>query len=110
MRRHDPQQHQQPKTGVGPGVYSVPDTVVGDPGVDWALTFLAGNLDPRGRAIVSCARFVVRRHRIDLKAALALARDVLSGETEEHCEALAVLLDGGWDGALGDAVGAARRI
>lgn len=106
MRRHDPQ-HQQPRTTIG--TYSPPDTV-GDTSVEWTLSFFATNLDSHGRAVISCARFVSRRHRIDLKSSLSLARDVLGGETAESCEALAVLLDGGWDGALGDAVSAARRV
>jgi hypothetical protein len=112
MRRHDPQQHQQAKPVADPGTYSSEKTGhhVGDAGLAWALDFLSPHLDPRGRAIVAYGRLVARRHRVDMRSAIALARDVLTGETAESCEALSVLLDGDWDGALGDAVNAARRI
>jgi len=112
MRRHDPQQHQQIKPPTDPGTYTATTAGQsgGETGVAWALDFLSPHLDPRGRAIVAYGRLVARRHRIDMRSAITLARDVLAGETPESCETLAVLLDGGWDGALGDAVNAARRV
>lgn len=74
------------------------------------MTFLYEHLDGTGRAEVAYARIVSRRHRIDLRAALTIARDVLAGESNETCEALYVLLSDGWDSALGEALAAARRV
>lgn len=108
MRRHDPQQQPRATTV---GTYTPPENAhTGDPAIGWTIEFLSPHLDARGRAVVSYARLVVRRHRIDMRSALAMASDVLAGETIEHCEALAVLLTGEWDGSLGDALHAARRI
>lgn len=108
MRRHDPQQ--QPRSTMV-GTYSSPESPhAGDPNIGWVIDFLSSHLDARGRAVVACARLVVRRHRVEMRSALGVARDVLAGESLEHCEALAVLLGGEWDGSLGDALHAARRI
>lgn len=108
MRRHDSQQNPRSTTV---GTYSPPDNPhPGDPNVGWAIDFLSPHLDARGKAVVACAKLVVRRHRVEMRAALAVARDVLAGESLEHCEALAVLLNGEWEGSLGDALHAARRV
>jgi hypothetical protein len=107
MRRHDQNQARQTyETAARADVGPAP----GDPGVGWTIAFLAEHLDARGRAVISYARIVCKRHRIDLRAALPLARDVLTGETADTCEALFVLLESEWEGTLGDALAAARRV
>ena len=108
MRRHDSQQ--QPRAATV-GTYAPPENPhAGDPTIGWTLEFLSPHLDAHGRAIIACARLIARRHRIEIRGALGMARDVLCGETLEHCEALAVLLGGKWEGSLGDALNAARRV
>jgi len=79
-------------------------------GVLWVLNLLAGHLDGTGAGIVAYARALSRRHRIDIRSALAVAKDALDGESDATCEALAVLLTDEWDASIGEAVAAARRI
>lgn len=106
MRRHEP----QPQRTTALTTYAPPETPPGESSIGWTIDFLAPDLDPRGRAVISCARLITQRHRVDVRAALGVARDVLAAETVEHCEALSALLNGDWDGTLGDALNAARRV
>jgi hypothetical protein len=74
------------------------------------LELLYDHLNGHGKAIVSYAKLLSRRHRVDMREALSVARDVLSSEDEATCETLVVLIADGWDATLGEVVAAARKV
>jgi len=47
---------------------------------------------------------------LPLRGLVVIARDLLSGETEQTCEAVSALIRGGWYGGTGELLAAARSL
>lgn len=71
------------------------------------ITMVSG---PRVTATIAIALRLREDAPLPLRALVVVARDLLTGETEQTCEAVTALVRSGWFGCTGELLAAARAL